>query len=1296
MNKVLTIVMAVLLAHGYCFAENLLPDNPGSFEADENLAKMVFMWKPAGVDLNELCRITKKESYCGRSALEVHTKSPEYYGVFAQAKGNVFKAGETYTASAYVKAPEPANVFIYLITYDDLWKTSKGDKFYYTKIGPEWKQIKVTFKLPKDAKILGTIVRVGGDETSPKTLYVDELKIEPGADATAVEPGRTESEEQLHVKGAIPSVQTPALDGRLGDPAWKNALTIDNFYLTDGSGKAAPQRTEVKMMYDDKNIYFGFKCEEKNVNAMKCGSTTERVDWNDDRVEIHANPLGYAGQSAWFSVNADGIYTTKMPLDDLNLKPQIKTARGNGCWTAEIAIPAAAYGKVGLSGQIWYFSIGRFHRTSFKGASCLAPIKGGFNTLSEAFQPFVFYDDNNRSLPPVMALTQGDMAAYSNNTGGNALVFQLNDKNLLAHDLEFAVTSAVNGKTVTMHELTAKPPFKNNRAVFYYNTAEKENEILNFTLKSEGKTIFTSGNDLNILCPPCRVFKTVDPLFQELLKPGHVDKRTFITWQHPVSEENCLLALKYAKPYSQEQRLREIKDAGISIISKDAADLYKSLPSVLPGNYYWDREKLNMAALAKKVEAGQVLPFTVYAYYNISGITPAGEKGVTLNKDGYFGWLPDPVNRQAHKDGVNALMDKYGPGIGIMWAGDEQFWLNHDQGLKMNSPHNQANPTGFLKKADQEVKEKYGFGKFGIPWGMDSKAPDYPYCKRAYISWLHDKLLAVNKETRAIVKAGYPDMPVMSDDAYGVPSVVGVQYWNQYADIGTFQLGEGGGSAELMIEQYAFTTKMVKDLSGLKKLIVVPHEPLDGYPSGATTMEESSELYSQALRGGADGFHYWPASFGGQDKPPVYAAAVSEGYPLSWQYMLEVTKLLNAMPPLKFPESTDTAIFVSDEALKCDSSCYDRFSVAFALLGTSAHAWFKFISDTMQEQGRAKLSDYKIIYVPYIQYVKEDTIKKLMEYVENGGTLICGDPKAFENDISSAPLIQYREKLFGVKTIVPDNSPASTSCRIGSRKLQVGGDRFHLQLDGKAKIIGTYADGNPAAVENRLGKGKALYFGFVPFGRVAVGSSDWKDFIKELHVAQGGTVGYDIWRFKLPEPKVKPAASPTGKCLTGNYAYWNRHRLMDGVIFNLKLDGACEISRGDKVQSADFKESRLTDRRSIFTRVKEYGSGAFDKFVETFDQAGTDSIIIDLKDKFPLDRLILYYAGNLPGMTVSVSDDKQAWTVAGQIPSSKTAPLEVSEVKFNFIDVNSRYVKLDFTIRQSEKLILAELELWQK
>jgi Beta-galactosidase trimerisation domain/Carbohydrate family 9 binding domain-like len=1280
---------------GYCVAGNLIQQDIGTFEDRSKLSKVIYMWKPADKQSTEVLDLSKRESYCGKSSLEVHSFPPKGFGVFLRAGGKEYKAGDTYTASAYVRSQKPMNMLIYLVAYDKLWGKTKGIKFSHFKISKDWQHVKATFTLKKDAKILGTIIRVGGSAKEPGIFYIDEVKIEKGNKATVSVPSRIESIEAVNLKGVIPAGKAPVIDGILNDPAWQKALTIDSFYLTNGSGKSAPQTTEVKMLHDAKNIYFGFKCNEKNIRAMKCLSSSDKVFWSDDRIEIHANPTGYAQPLAYFSTNADGVYTTKMPFSKLGLKPIVKTAKGNGCWTAEIAIPAAVYGKAKLAGQTWYFSLGRFHRTSFKGASCLAPINGGFNKSSKAFQAFVFSDSNSKKLPPVTSLSQGDMGAYSNNSAKNAIVFKLNDKKLLTQNLQLVIISKSNGKIISKKTIINKPPFKNNRAVFYYNTADRANETLIFKLKSENKILFLSENNLEILAPQNKGFKTVDPLFKELLKKSPIEKRVFITWSHPLKEKIYPRALKYAKATSPVKRLKEIYDAGISIITKDGIRVYDKTSSKFKGNYYQSRERFNMDKLAEKVSSSQALPFTIYAYYSIPGISLSRERGITYSKNGYFGWLPDPINKKAYLDSVKAALNEYGKKIGIMWVGDEQFWTNYDLGLKMNSKWNQSNPTGFLVKANQEVKEKFGFGKFGIPWNMSSKDPKYPYCNRAYISWLQSKFLKTNKEIRKIVKNKFPNMPLMSDDAYGCPSVVGVQYWYQYADIATFQLGEGGVTLARDFDTYMFTSKMVKDLSGVNRLSVVPHGAIDAYPSGPSTLEEAREIYSQALRGGSDGFHYWPSSLSGRSMALINGISVSESYPMLWRYMLEVTSMLQKTPPIKFPKA-DSAIFVSDEALKCDSSGYKRFLPAFSLIGSSAQAWFKFISDTMLEQGRAKLDNYKIIYLPFIKYVKEDTIKRLIKYVKNGGTLICGDPKAFSNSIDSSSLKHYREKLFGVKGVILQKDLSIKECSIDKFKLPVSGELYSLQTDRKAKVIGTYNNGNAAVVENRIGKGKALYFGFVPFKRTAAVNNKWKKFFKEMHVAAGGKVNHNIWRFKLPEPKTKPAVHPKGKCLTGNYAYWFRHQLFDGVIFNLKTNGTCSINRGGKVKTSNFGKSKLTDRRSIFSRANEFSKGSADKFVETFKLPGHKSITIDLKKKYSLGSLILYFAGNMPEIKISVSNDKQLWNIVGCIPAAETVPLEVKEAKFNFSDANNRYIKLDFTMKADKKLIMAEYELWQQ
>jgi len=243
--------------------------------------------------------------------------------------------------------------------------------------------------------------------------------------------------------------------------------------------------------------------------------------------------------------------------------------------------------------------------------------------------------------------------------------------------------------------------------------------------------------------------------------------------------------------------------------------------------------------------------------------------------------------------------------------------------------------------------------------------------------------------------------------------VEGVESWYEYADIGTFQLHLSPD--RLGFQYYTFMTKLVKDLSGLDYIIPLPHDCDSGYPSGAYEPDEIRELFSQILRGGGTGFHFWPASWGGRRPTPPTAASVEAGYPEAWESLLKAARLVKDMPLLKFPKSADSAIFLSDETAKCGVK-NSRSLYAFYLLGPEARAWFKFISGTLVELGRADLSSYKIIYLPSIKYSDKETAEALIHYTEEGGTVICGDPLAFEHDITSEPLNRMREKLFGVKS----------------------------------------------------------------------------------------------------------------------------------------------------------------------------------------------------------------------------------------------------------------------------------------
>src|SRR5262249_17025392 len=58
------------------------------------------------------------------------------------------------------------------------------------------------------------------------------------------------------------------IDGRLDDPAWKDAPWTQDFVDIEGQGKPRPRfRTRAKMLWDDQYFYIGAELEEPHVWA---------------------------------------------------------------------------------------------------------------------------------------------------------------------------------------------------------------------------------------------------------------------------------------------------------------------------------------------------------------------------------------------------------------------------------------------------------------------------------------------------------------------------------------------------------------------------------------------------------------------------------------------------------------------------------------------------------------------------------------------------------------------------------------------------------------------------------------------------------------------------------------------------------------------------------------------------------------------------------------------------------------------------------------------------------------------
>ncbi len=141
--------------------------------------------------------------------------------------------------------------------------------------------------------------------------------------------------------------ETPKIDGKLDDAAWKDAAIATNFVERQpNNGRPIPDSlaTRVKVVYDDLGIYFGAEMLDPDPSEIR-KELTERDDiGNDDFFFILLNGYNDRQQSMQFIVTAAGVqYDAKMTNGNEDSSWNAIWYSGvdlNGRgWTAEVFIP---------------------------------------------------------------------------------------------------------------------------------------------------------------------------------------------------------------------------------------------------------------------------------------------------------------------------------------------------------------------------------------------------------------------------------------------------------------------------------------------------------------------------------------------------------------------------------------------------------------------------------------------------------------------------------------------------------------------------------------------------------------------------------------------------------------------------------------------------------------------------------------------------------------------------------------------------------------------------------------------
>ena len=168
---------------------------------------------------------------------------------------------------------------------------------------------------------------------------------------------------------AYRTFQSIEIDGDFNETDWQHASPINQFFqIEPDEGESISESTEVRILYDDKNIYFGFTCFESEMSKLVAN------DMRHDAQDLHENDNvflildTYNDQRNGFSfrINPLGAYQDRAVTnggDSLNRSWDAVVACqakiNSDYWTAELGIPFSQLRFDKSDNMTWGMNVGR-------------------------------------------------------------------------------------------------------------------------------------------------------------------------------------------------------------------------------------------------------------------------------------------------------------------------------------------------------------------------------------------------------------------------------------------------------------------------------------------------------------------------------------------------------------------------------------------------------------------------------------------------------------------------------------------------------------------------------------------------------------------------------------------------------------------------------------------------------------------------------------------------------------------------------------------------------------------------
>ena len=157
-----------------------------------------------------------------------------------------------------------------------------------------------------------------------------------------------------------------SIDGVLDEPAWREGSRIGDFVQRiPNSGSRPSERTDVTLLYDDKNLYIGVLCHDSEPERVIGTLMARDAQLNsDDRIEIILDTFGDQSNAFYFATNPSGafvdglVFANGQTTNDWDAIWTVRTRRTDEGWVAEIEIP---FQSLSFPAELttWGFNISR-------------------------------------------------------------------------------------------------------------------------------------------------------------------------------------------------------------------------------------------------------------------------------------------------------------------------------------------------------------------------------------------------------------------------------------------------------------------------------------------------------------------------------------------------------------------------------------------------------------------------------------------------------------------------------------------------------------------------------------------------------------------------------------------------------------------------------------------------------------------------------------------------------------------------------------------------------------------------